>query len=229
MNTANAQLETRLGGLALYDDDLDITWLSDANLIASNSFGLAYDTELGDHPSTTFIETQNTISSSGRSTWGGAMHWIDAMNMSNGGVGYLGFNNWRLPMTLIPDSSCDRFGLGCTGSEMGHLYNIELGGRAGLIASGGDGRPFTNLNFTYYWSGTEYAADPSRVWRVDFGFNAEGVQVALNKNPASFFAFAVRDGDVSSVPVPEPSLLGLTALGIVGIAGSRRRRLTAKR
>ncbi len=218
-STANAQLETRLGGLALYDDDLDITWLSDANLIASNSFGLSYDTELGDHPSTTFIETQNTISSSGRSTWGGAMHWIDAMNASDVGAGHLGFNDWRLPMTLIPDSSCSAAGNNCTGSEMGHLYNIELGGLAGITASGG--QPFTNLNFTYYWSSLEDANDPSRVWRFDFGFG--GVQAALNKNPGGFFAFAVRDGDVSSVSVPEPGALGLVALGLMGLVTGRRK------
>ncbi len=224
INPANAQLETRLGGLALYDDDLNITWLSDANLIASNSFGLAYDTELGDHPSTTFVETENTISNTGRATWGGAMHWIDAMNASNGDTGHLGFNDWRLPMTLIPDSSCDSApgtGNNCTGSEMGHLYNIELGGMAGITGSGGDGRPFTNLHFTYYWSSLEDTSNPSRVWRFDFGRNE---QVLLNKNPGGFFAFAVRDGDVSSISVPEPSTFGLAALGIIGLVAVRKRR-----
>ncbi len=31
VSTANATLETRLGGLAIYDRDLDISWLADAN------------------------------------------------------------------------------------------------------------------------------------------------------------------------------------------------------
>ena len=46
---------------AYYDDVLDITWQANANLLASNSFGLAYDTQLGDHPSTIFVETDNQL------------------------------------------------------------------------------------------------------------------------------------------------------------------------
>ena len=31
LSNANAALETRLGGLAVYDTDLNITWLADAD------------------------------------------------------------------------------------------------------------------------------------------------------------------------------------------------------
>lgn len=46
IGSAQATLIDRGGGL-IYDTDRDITWLSDANLIASNSFGLTYGAFLG--------------------------------------------------------------------------------------------------------------------------------------------------------------------------------------
>ena len=58
-------------------------------------------------------------------------HWIKAMNTAN----YLGFTDWRLPTTAQPDATCSlqnflgfpgqSGGTGCTGSEMGHLFNVE--------------------------------------------------------------------------------------------------------
>ena len=38
---ANAALVSRLNGQAIYDTDLNITWLADANLAATDSFGVA--------------------------------------------------------------------------------------------------------------------------------------------------------------------------------------------
>lgn len=40
-STAHATLFSRLGGDALYDDVLDITWLSNANLADTTDFGVA--------------------------------------------------------------------------------------------------------------------------------------------------------------------------------------------
>ena len=37
---AQSALISRLGGQAVYDDQLNITWLADANLAASNTFGI---------------------------------------------------------------------------------------------------------------------------------------------------------------------------------------------
>ena len=74
---ANASLFSRLGGQAVYDDDLNITWLADANLAASNTFGVS------------------GIQGDG-SMFGNLVPdlWLDGMN-SFGGTGYLGFNSWR--------------------------------------------------------------------------------------------------------------------------------------
>ena len=94
---AHATLIDRGGGL-IYDDVLNITWLQNANLAASNTFGLAYNTDLGDHPGDSFgSKYPELISSDGSMNWGAALWWIDAMNTAN----YLGYSDWRLP-TLSP-------------------------------------------------------------------------------------------------------------------------------
>ncbi len=101
MSAANAALFPRLGGQAVYDDDLDITWIADADLSSSNNFGVSLDRDpVGGNPGT---------------TWGSSQDWINAMNAS-GGTGYLGFNDWRLP-------TCDS--ADCANSELGHLFTTE--------------------------------------------------------------------------------------------------------
>ena len=94
--SANAALVDRGGGL-IYDTDLNITWLADANYAMASG----YDAD-------------------GRMTWTNAMTW--AANLSYGG-----YIDWRLPTTLQPDPTCQfndaigSYGYNCTGSEMGHL------------------------------------------------------------------------------------------------------------
>ncbi len=130
-STANATLFTRLGGDALYDDVLDITWLSNANLALTNQFGLTLSTN-------TFDDTANTVGNTGLMTWDNANAWIAGMNSAN----HLGFNDWRLPtlspvngssfQTSFTNNGTSDNGTGATGigwqdgsnnpvSEMGHL------------------------------------------------------------------------------------------------------------
>lgn len=64
----------------------------------------------------------------------------------------------RLPTTAQPDPSCSDYfpcgglslGTGCTGSEMGHLFNVDG------VSMGSPGL-FLNVRNDYYWSGTELA------------------------------------------------------------------------
>ncbi len=74
---------------AYYDDVLKITWLGDANLAASNRFGVG------------------GIGSNGAMNWDTAKLWVAAMNVAN----YLGFSDWRLP-TLSPVSGGATFATG---------------------------------------------------------------------------------------------------------------------
>lgn len=207
---AQAALVDRGGGL-IYDTDLNVTWLSNANLAATETFGLARNVDLGVN-----IYGGSYIFSDGRMTWSGAMKWIAAMNASNSGAGYLGYSNWRLPTS----DTCG--GYNCTGSEMGHLFLSELGEEAGQPLSSSsdpDKTLFTNLQSDIYWSGTEYAQN-TEAW----GFYTNyGVQGAPSKtNPV--YALAVRSEQVAAVPVPAAAwLLGSGLLGLTGVA---RRKVT---
>lgn len=67
LSNANAALETRLGGLAVYDTDIDITWLTDADYAKTSG----YDAD-------------------GLMNWYDANTWAASLNIS-------GTSNWRLP------------------------------------------------------------------------------------------------------------------------------------
>jgi hypothetical protein len=105
---------------AWYDTTLDITWLANANLAASNSFGLIYGANLGPYagdPS----GYDGFVNSDGTMNWPGAMFWLDAMNASNSGAGYLGYNGWRLPTMMDTGApGCDDAN---SGTDCG--YNVQ--------------------------------------------------------------------------------------------------------
>ena len=182
---ANAALVERLGGLAYYDTDIDITWIANANLAASNTFGVV------------------GINIDGSMDWATANSWINAMNI-DGGIGYLGYNDWRLPITTQPLI------------EMEHLNTVE-----GIYWDSSESEaPFTNLQFNEYWSGTEYASDTSKAWAYSFDLGGLG---AFDKSYSGNYTWAVRSGDVSSVPIPAGAwLFGSGLLGLMGIVRHRK-------
>ena len=149
--TSNAALLGRVpltpGGTdyqAYYDTALNITWLADANLAPAKPFGAPLCN----------VNYPQCIFDLGFMTWTTAQTWITALNAAN----YLGLSNWRLPVTMQPDTSCQYQldagsgfplqGVGaCSGSEMGYLFNVE-----GISAY--HPGPFSNILQQSYWSDT---------------------------------------------------------------------------
>ncbi|HEY2842947.1 MAG TPA: DUF1566 domain-containing protein [Bryobacteraceae bacterium] len=185
--SAQGALLQRLNGAAVYDTDLNVTWLVDADLAQSNSFNVV------------------GIAPSGIMSWSNAQNFIVAMNAAN----YLGFSTWRLPSTQQPDPSCSTqdagnhvsSNFGCTGSEMGHLFYNELGGMANTALSAvhnANYGSFRNLQDGGYWSDTTYSLDNSGAWLFQF---QNGAQVTSGKQQTAFLVMAVISGDVSSPKV----------------------------
>ena len=206
IGSAQAALIDRGGGL-IYDTDLDVTWMANASLSASNNFGA-----LG------------LINPTGTMNWSTAREWLDAMNSQN----YLGFSNWRLPTTLYPDPTCANVsgGHGCIGSEMGHLFYEELGGVAGAdIATTHNSNYslFQDIQSNWYWSGTGFTQAPQtpndHAWTFYF---PGGVQSTLAVEDVTA-VWAVRDGDVAVNVLPEPGTLpiAMVALGALGVVVRR--------
>lgn len=158
-------------------------------------------------------------------TWASAVAWAANLEYYDA-VRDVTWTDWRLPATQVPDAGCSMvppvaLGAGCTGSELGHMYYVELGApviNPAVPTALPDPGPFTNLIADGYWSGTEY--DASFAYVVNFGFAG---QQAGDQKSLGYFAWAVRDGDVSAVPLPAASwLLGTAVVALV--ARTRRQR-----
>jgi hypothetical protein len=160
-------------------------------------------------------------------TWPIQVAWAASLSIfdTRPGAGGVTYSDWRLPTTLQPDASCDSqfdppgfptqgFGGGCTGSEMGHLFNVD-----GISASSPG--LFTNVQSLRYWSGTEYAPTTPQpaAWVFSFG---NGLQSNILKSNDFPSAWAVRPGDVAVVPVPAAVWLFGSALGLLGWLRRRR-------
>jgi hypothetical protein len=214
---ANAALYSRLDGQAVYDSDLNITWLADANYAKTSG----YDTD-------------------------GLMNWSEAKTWAENLV-YVGYSDWRLAVNTPVganwnynnsfDGSTD-FGYNITSphSELAYMYYVNLGLKAwyspagiyqsnygvfgnGTVGGQADVGLVKNLQAYTYWSGTGYAPTPN-----DAGMDFHFYDGAQNYSGYDFnlYAWAVRDGDVSPVPEPETFALLLAGLGLVGLLTRRK-------
>lgn len=233
----SAGAQAALTGL-VYDNDYTpvgasgagLIWVADANLFktqydAAISGGFNIVTGTGG-----IIDTVGSITSSngthtlvagdfntsnGRMTWYGAMAWAEWL----GSINYGGADDWRLPSALNQDGSGPCYGYNCSGSELGHLHYSEGGLTAGqsILADppGILDDYFTHIQSYVYWSGTDYAPDPSFAWSFSTGTGGQGG----SGKSLSYYAWAVRPGDV---PLPGAGLLLASAL--VGLGWAHRPR-----
>jgi hypothetical protein len=169
---ASAALVPAADGQTIYDPNLNVTWIADANLAATQTFGVS------------------NINHDGSMDYATAVRWVEAMNALDHGAGYLGHNTWQLPTAPTEDNSCARtgrhgesFGFHCSGSALGSLYYGSLGLRepdtAVRIPTNTVGR-FNDFQPYLYWSGSP-PADPKQGF-VSFSFNTgfQGANVTLN-------------------------------------------------
>ncbi len=150
-STAEAALINRLGGLAVYDSDFNITWLADANYagtymtwIAANAWAasLNIDGFTGWRLPTTLQPDPTCGYQSGYS----------------GGYNCTGSEMGHLFYTVLG---------GVAGQSIlaTHNSNFNL---------------FANVQSDFYWSGNEYAPNPRYAWNLDTRNGIQGWGVAKN-------------------------------------------------
>lgn len=206
VGAAHAALLPRLDGKAVYDTDLNITWIADANLPASQAFGLP------------FIGADGVVYNFE------VLDWLQGMNAADG-TGYLGFGDWRLP-DGVPDGA--QVDAGAT--ELGHLFQAELGATPGeSVHTSGDPdlALFSNIGVEdAYWFDAHDGDPETRYDHWVFSF-ADGSAYldGFTEGGNGYLIWPVRNGDVLAIPVPHSVLLfGSSLVGLVAVSRRRTRR-----
>ena len=198
-------LEVNPGGQTVYDPVTDVTWLANANLAATDTFGLP--------PCKDQSNPKLCVNPDGAMDWDSASQFIANMNADNG-VGYLGQKTWQLP-TVDPD--CDVSYLcaePAAGNPFGELFYNQLGLSPGTpvvaapdIAVG----PFNNIQPYLYWAcQANIIQDPCQndgpatgfEWSFSFGNGFEGTDVLAN----DLYVTAYFVGPARSASTPPPQI-----------------------
>jgi len=146
-------------------------------------------------------------------TWDNQVAWAAGLDVD-------GVTGWRLPsMDVNGDGtivSCTADQTVCMDNEYGHLFNYGAGTVFGSGITASSPGPFSNVQSSVYWSGTE--SDPFNAWLFNFNLGSQGPG---NKS-GNRFAWAVHSGNVSAVPVP--AAVWLFGSGLIGLLGLARRK-----
>ncbi len=202
--SANAALIERLGGLAYYDTDADLTWLADANMAGGMKWSAAMDWAANlDVDGVTGWRLPDTVDSDGFPTTGVDFGYniTDHSEMSNLFYNVLG-NTARYDIDGVPTSCYPNSCLVNTG-------------------------PFSNMQSNGYWSATKVLYQPGNAFyfMMNSGEQGRGSATGTGLSPAlNLFAMAVQSGDVSAVPVP--AAVWLFGSGLIGLIGLARRKKT---
>lgn len=230
---SHASLVDRGGGL-IYDTDLNVTWLQDANYALTSGFA--------------------TSGTNGKMPWAEAMSWAENLSFYDT-VRNVTWTDWRLPnvsplngtnwywSTSIDGSSDSSYNIGQPGtvyagskaSELTYMFYTNLGNEARCpsltswsackdslnterdpaLKTG----PFQNLNGSMYWTNNnEGVPFPGDSIAVDFNGGQYGFQGGFHGIVAQN-AWAVRSGDVGVAPIPEPETYAmlLAGVGLIGV------------
>ncbi len=170
-------LQVNPDGRTVYDPVANVTWLANANLAATNTFGLP--------PCKDPTTPASCVNADGAMTWDSASQFILNMN----GAGYLGQKNWELAPI---DSTCNGYNCNGAGNPMGALYynqlNLTRGTPVGAVPNVIVG-PFHNIQPYLYWAcqaatiqgacQTDGPA-PNFEWSFSFGNGFEGTDLQAN-------------------------------------------------
>jgi hypothetical protein len=181
-------LEINPGGLSVYDPVTNVTWAANANLGATNTFGLPPCTKQGT-PSL-------CVNQDGAMNWNSASQFVLNMNTYLG-TGYLGQTNWVLPPVNLACDVAYLCVVAASTNPFGNLYYSQLGLSPGTPVVGTPASlvgGFRNIQPYLYW-GCEGATVQSPCqpngpvsgfeWSFSFGNGFQGTDVLKN----NFFAF----------------------------------------
>jgi hypothetical protein len=174
-------LQVSADGQTVYDPVANVTWLANAELAKTQTFGA----QCVNGDGTLCIDSDGSMSHTT------AENWINGMNAAH----YLGQSNWQLPPTASIDAACSlqNFGFDCTGSPMGHLFYSQLHlsqGSPAVPTPSINVGPFSDVQPYLYWSCT--AAPGSQIlcqsappapgfgWSFSFGNGFTGTDVVGN-------------------------------------------------
>jgi hypothetical protein len=197
--SSNAALFSRFGGLAVYDTDLNITWLTDGNYMETDIAGsdarvnqiILNVGSVDGHTLTTADFYTNGLGIYDSATWWGAMAWADQLSVG-------GFDVWRLTTAPELDPTCSiqgaslSYNKGCTGSEFGHLVSIELASYTPF----NDGNthslgPIHNIESGWYWQASTF----NDIWGRSYHILTAD-QISIVGKGGYGLVLPVADGDV---------------------------------
>ena len=206
--SAQAALHDRGNGM-IYDDELEITWLKDANYAHTSNYA-------ANNATGSLNSSSTNIQDDGSMGWDAAKAWAAQLV-------FHGHDEWRLPSSNLidPGNTCCNL-VDFSEGEMGHMYYNNLGNTLqdstiNKSYENGSGNTINILNLqeANYW--LEEEAMAYSAWNFNAG---DGFQTSFAKQ-RSYYAWAVHDGDVSAVPIPAAAWLFSSAL--IGLIGLKRK------
>lgn len=216
--TAQATLEWRLGGKAVYHADTDITWLADPSAASAN------------------IYDNGTLNNDGLMTWSNAVDWLANLNVA-------GVTGWYATI-----ESHRWYSAGCCITAVDYLIDKLLNAPPEFSGSLRDPVPpvsalsefFEAFNRTYWATGSLLVCsgepclgqDDSSPFAISFYLNplyyrtdGSGYLIGFLRPPEEQQAvLAMHNGDVFA-QIPEPDTIMLISIGLAGLLGFGCRRL----